>query len=258
MSCCLFSFDALHGSIKPLALTPRLSSSDSILFCVMKHQDSARQIPDAPVCRWCQRSKRSLCGGMNKSKFSDDLAGTLSPQFLSRLSLRNIRTPSLGHTKRFFTFLVDRGYEPFVPEASSRAERSSARQGGIMLNQERYLASRFGIHTSAQFSERHTAWESLEMDEQSVTPLTPSSGIAYLTFALGSLTALVVMLAFGFSSKASVSSITKHGTLQRASIRRRNEPNFFVRVTATRRIRNGCSSVASRFLLRFHNQVYGQ
>jgi hypothetical protein len=89
-----------------------------------------------------------------------------------------------------------------------------------MRNQERYLALRFGIHTSAPFSERHApyGWEWSEVDDQSVAPLNPSSSITYLTLALVSLTALVVLLAFGFSPKAVASSITKHGTLQRAMI----------------------------------------
>lgn len=89
-----------------------------------------------------------------------------------------------------------------------------------MYNQERHLASRFGIHTSAPFSERHAPYgcEWSELDDQSVVPLTPSSSITYLTLALVSLTALVVLLAFGFSPKAQAASITKHGTLQRAAI----------------------------------------
>jgi hypothetical protein len=122
--------------------------------------------------------------------------------------------------KNIFSFLTSHRRELFAPEASSRAARSSARQGGTMRNPERYLASRFGIHTSAPFSERHTPYgcKWSEMDEQSVTPLTPSSSITYLTLALVSLTTLVVLLAFGFSPKAAASSITKHGTLQRASI----------------------------------------
>jgi hypothetical protein len=89
-----------------------------------------------------------------------------------------------------------------------------------MRNQEQYLASRFGMQTSAPVSDRHAPYGCglLGMNEQSAAPLTTSSSITYLTLALVSLTALVVLLAFGFSPKAQASSITKHGTLQRAMI----------------------------------------
>ena len=87
-----------------------------------------------------------------------------------------------------------------------------------MLNQQRYLASRFGIHTSAPFCERHTPWGSLEMDDQFVTHRTRSSSLAYLTVSLVSFTALGVLFVASFSPRSSAWSITKHGTFHRASI----------------------------------------
>jgi hypothetical protein len=102
---------------------------------------------------------------------------------------------------------------------SKTLERKTRRT--TMRNQERYLASRLGIHTSAPFSERHTpyGWELSELNDQiePSEPMSASSSIIYLTLALVSVTALVVLLVFGFS-KAQVLSITKHGALQRASI----------------------------------------
>ena len=88
-----------------------------------------------------------------------------------------------------------------------------------MQNHERYLASRLGIYAH-QIQNTPFGWEiSADEDDYSNTPpAQPSSSITYLTLALVSLSALVMLLAFGFSPKAQASSITKHGTLQHAPI----------------------------------------
>jgi hypothetical protein len=155
---------------------------------------------------------------MNKAAFSGDRCGNVVIPILGTLE-QNQNTSTWTH-EYIFLFLTDHRRESFAPEVSSRAERSSARQGGTMRNQEQYLASRFGMHSSAPVSDRHAPYGCglLGMNEQSATPLTPPSSITYLTLALVSLTALVVLLAFGFFPKAQASSITKHGALQRTPI----------------------------------------